>query len=208
MNFPHFSGSWEPIIEPTGALVLSHMTHSHTNTHTHTHTHYTSRICTLIISYHLRLRLKVVVFLQVFIKKIVYFSFFPLRAACLPISPSFIWFSYNTVTGQKKKSRSSSICRFFYPPTIAQSVQWLGEELNNKKSRFDSWQGQEICLFSVTSGLALGPALSPTQRTWDALSPEYSGLCVKITIHRHLAPRLRMSGATPPFPPTSSYSGA
>jgi len=34
MNFPHFSGSWEPITESTGALVLSHMTLVLIQTHT------------------------------------------------------------------------------------------------------------------------------------------------------------------------------
>jgi hypothetical protein len=42
-----------------------------TGSHTNTYTHYTSRISTLILSYHLRQRLKMVVFLQVFVTKFV-----------------------------------------------------------------------------------------------------------------------------------------
>jgi hypothetical protein len=122
MNFPHFSGSWEPIPESTGALVLSHMTKGPL---TNTHTHCTSRISTLILSCHLRLRQsgsfssgfhnKIFSAVNIYILYIIHslYSFPCVLYVCPSHPPSFdLHYTRNTVSGQKKKSRSSLMCTF------------------------------------------------------------------------------------------------
>ena len=51
------------------------------------------------------------------------------------------------IRGQKKNITKLLNVQIRLP---SQSVQWLGSELNNQKSRVDSRQGQEIFLVSET----------------------------------------------------------
>jgi hypothetical protein len=55
---------------------------------------------------------------------------------------------------------------------------------------FESLQEQEMYLFS-----GLRPTLRPTKWATEVFSPEQYGQSPRLTIHLHLAPKLRMSGA-------------
>jgi hypothetical protein len=57
---------------------------------------------------------------------------------------------------------------------------------------FNSWQGQEIFLFSTVSRPALGPTQPPIQWVTGALSPGVEWQGVKLITHLHLLPRSRM----------------
>jgi len=58
---------------------------------------------------------------------------------------------------------------------------------------FGCWTELPISLLFYT---ASRPALGPIQRVQRV----QSGLCMKLTTHLHLAPRLRKHGAIPPIP--------
>jgi hypothetical protein len=60
------------------------------------------------------------------------------------------------------------------------------------KGRFDSWQGREIFLFSLTSRLALQPIQPPVKWVLVAVSPVVKQQGCEMTTHLHLVLRLRM----------------
>jgi hypothetical protein len=76
---------------------------------------------------------------------------------------------------------------------------WMTEE-----SGFNSLQGQDIFLFSITFRLALGPTQPPLQGVqgqvkWQELEADHLPSS---------SPEVRNSGATPSLPSMSSWHGA
>lgn len=61
-------------------------------------------------------------------------------------------------------------------------------------------KGEEIFLFFQILRQSLNPTQSPNQWLKDALSRGFGDRGVKLTTHLRPMPRLRMSGALPPFP--------
>lgn len=78
----------------------------------------------------------------------------------------------------------------------AQSVQSLGYRLDILG--FYSWQRHEIFLFSKTSKPTSRSSQPPIQWVLETLSLVLKWPEPQLTTHRHLAPRLRVSRATPP----------
>jgi len=78
------------------------------------------------------------------------------------------------------------------------AVQWLGQKLDDPQ--LESWQGQEISLFSniVQTGCRANPA--PYSTSSVVFSQAWSGLGVQLTTHLRPVPGLRMSAAIPLFP--------
>jgi hypothetical protein len=64
---------------------------------------------------------------------------------------------------------------------------------------FYSRQGQGIFLFATASRLTLGPIQTPIQWFRGDISTGQRARGVKLTTRLHLAPRIRMHGAVPPF---------
>jgi hypothetical protein len=47
----------------------------------------------------------------------------------------------------------------------------IASRLRARRLRFDSWQGQDTCFFSVTTRLVLWPTQSPLRQVTGTLSP-------------------------------------
>jgi hypothetical protein len=83
---------------------------------------------------------------------------------------------------------------------------WMATRLREtEESQFDSWQRQEMFLFSIASRQVLWPTQPPIQ--WV---PGLNDKGVTLTTNLHLQPRLRKSWAVTPIPPYAfmAYTGA
>jgi hypothetical protein len=76
------------------------------------------------------------------------------------------------------------------------------------RPRFDSRKGQKYFLFATASRPALEPTQPPIQWVSGALSPGKIVQGVKMIIHLHLVPMLRMHGAINPLTHMASQCGA
>ena len=65
---------------------------------------------------------------------------------------------------------------------------------------FESWQGQDIFLFTESSTPSLEPSGLLFGRSFDFFTRASSDRGMNLTTHRHLATRLRISGAVPLLP--------
>jgi hypothetical protein len=150
----------------------------------------------------------VVVFLRVFITKFVCVSILShayLMSAHLTL---FHFIFLIIICGQKKNITKFLNVQIFLPSHYG--PVGIMTRLTAELSNLAGWFPTRATEISVLRNIEPGPETHPTSyaKHTGPLSQEYSGLYVKLTSHLHLAPRLRVSGATPRFPPTSLYSVA
>jgi hypothetical protein len=81
-------------------------------------------------------------------------------------------------------------------------------QLQAARPSFDSWQGQEICLFSTTSRPALGPTQPPIQLMSRALSPRVKRPEREADRSAPSSTEAKNGGAIPPLSHMPSCRGA
>jgi hypothetical protein len=79
------------------------------------------------------------------------------------------------------------------------SVLMMYVGFRSVESELNLWQEQEMFFLPKTSRLAVRPTQPHVQWTSGLFSSGLSGWSIKLTIHLHLVPRLRMFGAIPSF---------
>jgi len=96
---------------------------------------------------------------------------------------------------------------FFFLWRIRCSSVSIGSRLRATWLELNSWQEQGFYLFTTASRPVLRPTQPPIKWVPGELSPGIKRWGVKLTTRLHLVPMLRMRGAIPPLPQTSSWHG-